>query len=47
MGAIAQYFGILTMIDCEENMVWMGLIGLFMGVLLGALGYHVLKKVDI
>lgn len=43
---LQQFFGILTSIDCSENMIMVGLAALVIGVMVGAIGYHFLRNWD-
>lgn len=44
--ALFQYFGILSQIDCSDDLITIGLIGMLIGVILGVVGYHLLKNWD-
>lgn len=43
---LLQFFGILTALDCADDLISIGLIGMLIGVILGAVGYHLLKNLD-
>lgn len=41
-----QFFGVLTALDCTDDLISLSLIGMVIGVLLGVAGYHFLKDWD-
>jgi hypothetical protein len=46
MMGLQQFFGLLATMDCTEDLIFMTLIGLIVGAILGVVGYHLLKNWD-
>ena len=42
--ALQQMFGILTAVDCTDDLWMIGLIMLMIGLVLGAVFYYVIEK---
>lgn len=43
---LQQFFGILTIMDCTEMLIEVGLVMMIVGVIVGAAGYHFLRHWD-
>ena len=39
-----QFFGILTALDCTNDLLLVGVIGLLVGVMIGAVSWHFLAS---